>query len=364
MKKIRLGLLICLLGHVLAFAPPLLAEDTLYGIDRFGGFWQIDPDAGSPLGTSVRSSIFAGAVATFDSLVYSNGYFYAAFDYGTIVRFGFASGDEVIIGSTGKAIKDMVKDNSGQVYVTYGRKLARLNLSTLAITNEVDVGTNNFSSYYYPTGLASKDGWIVIAACSDSSGNDCSGTHYYSVNPATGGLGCCSCSGAPCSYDGAHNVQALATRPDNDCIVRDRVNYSENDNNFGGWTFLYQGPLVTASPDPGNCTQSSELGYLTSFFDDDPIMGLAYMTLGSGDCDPSDYRLLQNDTVTTQISRTSQGPIRAGYAVNPDETFGDYVVSNGGNLTLNSGMEVRLEPGFSVQGTGLLQVDVSGVYCS
>jgi len=72
--------------------------ETLYGMSYDGVLYALDTSTGAP--TQVRAQL-AAAYQSCDSLEYSDGWFYASFQGGRIVRFGFTCGDEVDLGPSG-----------------------------------------------------------------------------------------------------------------------------------------------------------------------------------------------------------------------------------------------------------------------
>lgn len=124
--------------------------------------------------------------------MYKDGYFYAAYGGGKILRFGFNLGDEVYLGDTGYAqIGDLAKRADGVVFASIdtngGRieSIGQLNLSTAAISNIISPSPINTVSENNIIGLAFDNTGLMAQTYNYAAPDNQDGRYAY-VNTTTG----------------------------------------------------------------------------------------------------------------------------------------------------------------------------------
>jgi hypothetical protein len=133
-----------------------LAAETLsqlYGITSDGKLYQINKATAYAVPARVP---LPSSYSNFQALAYSNGYFYAAYGAGRIMKFGFKHGDEVDLGASGfYIVKGLAFNSSGVLYAAgsvnqdtysqaYPESIGTINLSNGAASNVVSVASSEY----------------------------------------------------------------------------------------------------------------------------------------------------------------------------------------------------------------------------
>lgn len=136
---------ILLLTVYFALSSAALAADrtTLYGITYDGYLLKIDRLTGA--GTVIRGQL-APQYRSIDSLEFVDNKFYASYDGGRIVKFGFNSGDEVFVGNSGLPyVEALAADSNDRLFASVSRDndvsaegVGQVNLSNGSVSSIVD----------------------------------------------------------------------------------------------------------------------------------------------------------------------------------------------------------------------------------
>ncbi|MCW5933668.1 MAG: PEP-CTERM sorting domain-containing protein [Fimbriimonadia bacterium] len=136
---------ILLLAVYSALSSAALAADrtTLYGMTYDGYLLKIDRLTGA--GTVIRGQL-APQYRSIDSLEFVDNKFYASYDGGRIVKFGFNSGDEVVVGDSGLPyVEALAADSTDRLFASVSRDndvsaegVGQVNLTNGSVSSIVD----------------------------------------------------------------------------------------------------------------------------------------------------------------------------------------------------------------------------------
>lgn len=115
---------------------------TIYGVTRNGILLAIDETTGA--GRPIREQL-APQFRSIDSLEFVDGHFYASYQGGRILRFGFADGDEVDLGSSGfPYVEQLAERSDGTLFASVSQNfdvaaesVGQLDLNTGKVSNLV-----------------------------------------------------------------------------------------------------------------------------------------------------------------------------------------------------------------------------------
>lgn len=107
----------------------------LYGLTTDGQLLRVSKVEGT--GAAIRAKL-PSSYTNFKAIAYINNHFYAAYDGGKILKFGFVDGDEVYVGDSGLNIKGLAARSDGTLWASTANSVGQMNLTDGSVPNVVN----------------------------------------------------------------------------------------------------------------------------------------------------------------------------------------------------------------------------------